>query len=289
MGGASVELRSAAVKWPQAGEAVLLGRARRPERRVLRFFGLGESSLAQALAGAGGDGDGLEMTICARDFEIHVDLLVDDGGDEQADRISGALREALAQHLFAEDERTVAEIGTALNHNASRFAPRVGVDDPNAVWLTRRQLPVSKANGLVKLKRLLFHPIDWPSWTHPAKHACTSGFCIHIENEGQIGPAGRAFLEILSPPNGEAGASRGIAFRIHELEGLCWGAWHRRLGDDRVRPLLDQFYAEGGTLWELNGVVTDALVDGGFLGRRAPPADPPAAGASVDSGTSSPS
>ena len=45
-----------------------------PERRVLRLFGVSESAVAKALADAGGDGDGVEATICARDFEIHVDL-----------------------------------------------------------------------------------------------------------------------------------------------------------------------------------------------------------------------
>jgi nicotinamide-nucleotide amidase len=92
----------------------ILARARPPGRRVLRFFGASESAVAVALAEAGGDGDGVEATICARDFEIHVDLLVDDGGEEHADRISGTLREALAQYLFAEDERTVAEIVLSL-------------------------------------------------------------------------------------------------------------------------------------------------------------------------------
>jgi len=92
----------------------VLARARPPGRRVLRFYGASESAVAVALEEAGGDGRGVETTICARDFEIHVDLLVDDGGDEHADRISGALRETLAQYLFAEDERTVAEIVLSL-------------------------------------------------------------------------------------------------------------------------------------------------------------------------------
>jgi nicotinamide-nucleotide amidase len=54
----------------------LLSRARPPERRTLRFYGVSESAVARALEQAGGDGDGVEATICARDFEIHVDLVV---------------------------------------------------------------------------------------------------------------------------------------------------------------------------------------------------------------------
>ena len=71
--------------WPRALETepfrALLARTQPPGRRVLRFFGVSESAVAQALADAGGDGDGVEVTICARDFEIHVDLVVEPGAD----------------------------------------------------------------------------------------------------------------------------------------------------------------------------------------------------------------
>ena len=59
----------------------VLARAEPPELRRLRFFGVSESAVAKALADAGGDGDGVEATICARDFEIHVDLVVDRGSE----------------------------------------------------------------------------------------------------------------------------------------------------------------------------------------------------------------
>ena len=76
--------------------------ARPPDRRVLRFFGASESAVARALAEAGGDGDGVEATICARDFEIHVDLFVEPGAEERADAL-GALRcvNRSSRYLFA--------------------------------------------------------------------------------------------------------------------------------------------------------------------------------------------
>ena len=88
----------------------LLERARPPGRRVLRFFGASESAVALALDEAGGEGDGLEATVCARDFEVHVDLVVDDGGEARADALAAALRARLGAHLFAEDERPVEEL-----------------------------------------------------------------------------------------------------------------------------------------------------------------------------------
>jgi nicotinamide-nucleotide amidase len=92
----------------------LLKRARPPGRRVLRFFGASESAVALALDEAGGEGDGVEATVCARDFEVHIDLVVDEGGDTRADELAAALRSRLAPHLFAEDERPVEELVLAL-------------------------------------------------------------------------------------------------------------------------------------------------------------------------------
>jgi nicotinamide-nucleotide amidase len=87
-----------------------LARARPPERRTLRFYGVSESSVAQALEAAGGDGDGVEATICARDFEIHVDLLVGEAGAARADALGERLRGQVGKWLFAEDDRSVAEL-----------------------------------------------------------------------------------------------------------------------------------------------------------------------------------
>jgi nicotinamide-nucleotide amidase len=100
--------------WPRALETEsvrrVLQRAPARERIVLRFFGTPESAVAQALAEAGGDGDGVEATICAREFEIHVGLVVEPGAEERARRLAGSLRGALGRYLFSEDERSVAEI-----------------------------------------------------------------------------------------------------------------------------------------------------------------------------------
>jgi nicotinamide-nucleotide amidase len=104
--------------WPNALAAEpmreLLARTRPPGRRVLRLFGVSESAVARALEEAGGDGGGVEATICARDFEIHVDLLVDTGSEERADALEAALAEQLEPWLFARDERRVEELVLSL-------------------------------------------------------------------------------------------------------------------------------------------------------------------------------
>jgi nicotinamide-nucleotide amidase len=100
--------------WPRVVETAplrgLLARALRPERRVLRMFGVSESAVARALAEAGGDGDGVDVTICARDFEIHVDLFVQPGAEARADAVERGLAEPNARFVFSHDERPTPEL-----------------------------------------------------------------------------------------------------------------------------------------------------------------------------------
>jgi nicotinamide-nucleotide amidase len=97
--------------WPRALESEpvrkVLSRAREPDRRVLRFYGASESEIARALEESGGEGDGVTATICARGFEIHVDLFVEEEGRARADELVAGLRERAGRHLFVEDERPV--------------------------------------------------------------------------------------------------------------------------------------------------------------------------------------
>jgi nicotinamide-nucleotide amidase len=100
--------------WPRVLDTAplrrVLGRARAPERRVLRFYGVSESAIARSLAAAGGDGDGVDVTICARDFELHVDLFVEDGSDGRASAIEQQLIADAGRFLFAQREVGTAEL-----------------------------------------------------------------------------------------------------------------------------------------------------------------------------------
>lgn len=85
----------------------VLAEARPPGRRTLRFFGAGESTIAQALHDAGGEGEGVDVTICARDFEIHVDLIVEPGAEARAAAFTTDVKERVGRYLFSEHEATV--------------------------------------------------------------------------------------------------------------------------------------------------------------------------------------
>jgi nicotinamide-nucleotide amidase len=99
--------------WPNAlatdAFRALLARTTPPERRLLRFFGVSESAVARALADAGGDGDGVELTICARDFEIHVDVVVEPGAGARADELEARFLPPIERFLYGRDERGVEE------------------------------------------------------------------------------------------------------------------------------------------------------------------------------------
>ena len=88
----------------------LLARAIVPRRRVLRMFGVSESSVAKALADAGGDGGGVDVTICAREFELYIDLFVQPGADARADELERAFESAAGPYVFSHDERSTAEL-----------------------------------------------------------------------------------------------------------------------------------------------------------------------------------
>ena len=90
--------------WPRAVETgpmqAVLARTVEPQRRVLRLFGVSESAVAKALADAGGDGDGVEVTICARDFEIHVDFIVEPGMEARADELEASFLAPIESDLL---------------------------------------------------------------------------------------------------------------------------------------------------------------------------------------------
>ncbi len=88
----------------------LYARVVAPSRRVLRLFGVSESSVAKALEEAGGEGAGVDVTICAREFELHIDLFVQPGAAARADEIERAFEEAVGKYVFSRDERSTAEL-----------------------------------------------------------------------------------------------------------------------------------------------------------------------------------
>ncbi len=113
--------------WPNALETepfrALLARTSPPGRRVLRFFGVSESAVARALAEAGGDGGGVEATICAREFEIHVDLVVEPGAETRADELEAAFLPPIEQWLYSRDERPIeAHVLSLLEARGLRIA-----------------------------------------------------------------------------------------------------------------------------------------------------------------------
>jgi len=77
-------------------------------------------------------------------------------------------------------------------------------------------------------------------------------------------------------------------FAKFELEYLLGWAWRHTMSADRVQVLLAQFYADGGTVYDVQSEVIEAIIDTGLYGHRMKPdapeassADPPPARASA--------
>ena len=73
-------------------------------------YGIGESHVADIHRSAGGDPAGVETSICARSFEIEIDIRADPGHEEAGAAFAAAMRAELEPHVFATDERPLAEI-----------------------------------------------------------------------------------------------------------------------------------------------------------------------------------
>jgi nicotinamide-nucleotide amidase len=100
--------------WPRALETAPMRRVldgvEVPGHRLLRLFGPSESAVARALEEVGGEGDGLEVTICAHDLEIRVDMFSRGEGDGRAETLRRVLEDRFAADVFASDERPVAAL-----------------------------------------------------------------------------------------------------------------------------------------------------------------------------------
>ena len=95
----------------------VLARVRPPSRRVLRFFGASESTVARALADAGGERSGVEATICAHGGEIEV--LLQGAGEGLAGALRGDLL-VLQRDLH----------GEAVEHRRKQHREVLGLDLP---------------------------------------------------------------------------------------------------------------------------------------------------------------
>jgi nicotinamide-nucleotide amidase len=90
--------------------ADVFARAQPRPRWLMRTYGIGESHVADIHRSAGGDPAGVETSICARSFEIEIDIRADPGEEPAGEALAARMRADLGDHVFATDERPLAEI-----------------------------------------------------------------------------------------------------------------------------------------------------------------------------------
>jgi nicotinamide-nucleotide amidase len=90
--------------------APLFQRAEPRRRWLIRTYGIGESHVADLFAEAGGDPPGVETAICARNFEIEIDIRAETDAVAPAAALAERMTADLGEHVFATDERPLPEI-----------------------------------------------------------------------------------------------------------------------------------------------------------------------------------
>jgi nicotinamide-nucleotide amidase len=88
----------------------LFARTEPRQRWLIRTYGIGESHVADLFAAAGGDPPGVETGICARNFEIEIDIRSDAEAAAAAAELAEQLTTGLGEFVFATDERPLPEI-----------------------------------------------------------------------------------------------------------------------------------------------------------------------------------
>ena len=76
--------------------APLVARGTPRRRLMLRTYGIGESHVADLFAAAGGDPEGVETSICARNFEVEIDIRALPGGEAGGEACAGGWRSCWA-------------------------------------------------------------------------------------------------------------------------------------------------------------------------------------------------
>ncbi len=98
--------------WPRVLEAeavrAVVVRASRRDREIVRIYSVPESSVAAVVEAAGGERDGLEIAICARNLEVEVDLFFPPEAEGAAAGVVEALEARFRDAVFARDERPLA-------------------------------------------------------------------------------------------------------------------------------------------------------------------------------------
>jgi nicotinamide-nucleotide amidase len=218
----------------------VLARTHPPARRLFRLFGPNESAVARVLAEAGEEEDGVEITVCARDLEITVDLVFSATSAPAAEVLERSLRTAFAGELFGvDDERGVAELVVARARAAGLKLATAESSTGGLVGARLTDVPGSSdvyLGGAVaysdELKRSLLDVSDETLRAHGAVSKETAAEMAEGARVRLGADVGVAVTGVAGPGGGTPEKPVGLVY-IH-VEGPRGGmAWDGRLPGDR--------------------------------------------------------
>ncbi len=88
----------------------VLARVEPRGHRVVRVFSVPEATVADVVEAAGGERGGLEVTVCARNFEVEVDVFFSGGHEDAAAQMVAAVEARFGDAVFAWDESPLAAL-----------------------------------------------------------------------------------------------------------------------------------------------------------------------------------
>lgn len=218
----------------------VLARTHPPARRLFRLFGPNESAVARVLAEAGEEEEGVEITVCARDLEITVDLVFSATSAPAAEVLERSLRTAFAGELFGvDDERGVAELVVARARAAGLKLATAESSTGGLVGARLTDVPGSSdvyLGGAVaysdELKRSLLDVSDETLRAHGAVSKETAAEMAEGARVRLGADVGVAVTGVAGPGGGTPEKPVGLVY-IH-VEGPRGGmAWDGRLPGDR--------------------------------------------------------
>jgi competence/damage-inducible protein CinA-like protein len=205
----------------------------RPERSLLRVFGVSESVVARAFEDGGGDSAGTTTTICARRSEVEILVRAPASAREARLRLTDHLRARFAGDVFSEDERLLEEL--VLDAARAREATIATAESCTAGLVAARLTDIAGSSdvvlgGIVAYANDVKHALLGVPGALLERHGAVSAECAEAMARGALAATGATVsistTGIAGPGGGTADKPVGLVY-LHCASP--WGEVGRRV------------------------------------------------------------
>jgi nicotinamide-nucleotide amidase len=210
-----------------------LRRGERPERSLLRVFGVSESVVARAFEDGGGDRAGTTTTICARRSEVEILVRAPAGAREARLRLADHLRARFASEVFSEDERPLEEL--VLDAARAREATIATAESCTAGLVAARLTDIAGSSdvvlgGIVAYANDVKHALLGVPGALLERHGAVSAECAEAMARGALAATGASLAISTTGIAGPGGGSDDKPVGLVYLHCAApWGELGRRV------------------------------------------------------------